>query len=916
MDKIYRCDIQNLFKTRNAMPIKIIKQFILSLILLFGMGYASISQNIDDFVSKGSFDPSTSKIKSDFQFNGYTRYWHDIYQDEIRYGNLFKQSVPDIQLTIAQARLDIADDMNFPGLKIQEGFFSKLIGDEYTILDQPSIKDLNVTDKALIVLTDPSSETGRILNGKLPSKDEWKERMKSHQYGAKNFSETNLFYLENGKKRIYVISSSNENTRKRILDLIFSTKELLEKYDLHRGWFGTETLLKSVTCTAGHPLEVIGKGMNEGNTWFTFSGYMDYLAKNELTEWLGKVNLPIVADVGANINYIPTSYNQAIYGCDNYDGLLLQSMYTLDFMINYAHSKNGYAFRSVYDPAADMFVYDGYIAGEGNKEQVDKENVPFVTTTGSLDKGTVPCMVLFLRKGEVITKERMWDAIMKRREVAITGSGMMMGPSQYRNALQLLLLDRVFLEEYFGDRINLNAYTDGYDLNIDIANTYTDAVSGDIEVVLPPELKSDDNLVIKTDLPANSTRNIKVKLKPKASAMGITNPVAIHYKWNNRKKSTLTMLDLPPAISVHNLLYSHAPVVTYPVTLHNFTDQISIPVRVDVIDKNDPTKIIFTTSEKVSIETGSFKDLSFRLEVKPGGYNIKVSAFGVENTSQLGVGAATGSPVLTVTDLNADGVDEYIMENDSVKLTLLTTGGRVIEYIVKSKNDNVMYKQWPVKPEDDKRRFRKRGYYPYGGFEDFLGQASMETHKVYDAEIINDKGDYLQIRMTADYYGNKLEKTYTLYGNSPLLEVRFALTFKNPEANMIAPVPVLELGKRHWTEDVFIAPEMDGLKEYRMLPERYYGRVIDLKEGWDAGYDTMEDISFVAAFPVKPPLFLHMFMNHPRNPDAHFYCHEFQPWVPIFQKSTMYFTYYFWGKSGNWQEGVKSLRERNLITTR
>jgi hypothetical protein len=254
------------------------------------------------------------------------------------------------------------------------------------------------------------------------------------------------------------------------------------------------------------------------------------------------------------------------------------------------------------------------------------------------------------------------------------------------------------------------------------------------------------------------------------------------------------------------------------------------------------------------------------------------------------------------------------MENDSVKVTLLATGGRIIEYYIKSRNDNALYKIWPVKPVDDKRVFRKRGYYPYGGFEDFLGQASMETHKLYDVEIVKKEGDYVRLKMTADYFGNKLEKTYTLYGNSPLIEVQFAITFKNPEANMIAPVPVLELGKKHWTEDVFMAPEKDGLHEYRMQPERYFGRILFLKEGWDAGYDTKEDISFVSAFPVKPPIFLHMFMNHPRNPDAHFYCHEFQPWVPILQKSTTYFTFYMWGTGGKWQNGVKELRDRNLIT--
>lgn len=895
---------------------KISRLLILTAVLIVTICNKAFSQDLESFVYRGSFNPDASIIRSDFQFNGYTNHWHNIHSDEIRYGNFFKESVPDVQMTIRQAKVEIATDMKIPGLKLQEGFIGRLLSDDFSVLDQPALKDLNKIDRNLLVLVDPNSESGKILNGKLYKDDQWTEKLRSYQYNAKEFSVVNLFYIEGENRRIFVISSTDNDLRKKVLDLIITTGELLDKYDLHRGWFGTETLLKSVTCTAGHPLEVIGKGMNEGNTWFTFSGYMDLLAREELIEWLDKVNLPVVADVGTNMNYIPTTYNQAIYGCDNYDGLLLQSMYTLDFLIEYAHKKNGYIFRSVYDPASDMYNYDGYIAGEGNKEQVDNENIPFVTNTGSLDKGTVPCMVLFLRKGEPITKGRMWEAIMKRREVAVIENGKMMGPALYRNALQLLLLDREYLEEYFGDRINLEASTDGYYLNISITNTYPEPVKGILNVVLSPELRSDDSLAINTDLTANSKKTIRLKLNPTSAAMGITNPIAVHYRWNNKKKSTLTFLDLPPVISVHNLLYGHSPSVTYPVTIHNFTRQAASTVKVEVTDKDFPGKILFSESKEINIEQGTFLDLSFNLLLEKGSYNVKISAYGIEARSQLGVGAPEGSPKLTLADLNNDGINEYIMENDSVKLTLLTTGARVIEYIVKSANDNVMYKKWPEKPEDDKRGFRKRGYYPYGGFEDFLGQASMETHKVYDAEVIKGEGDYLQVKMTADYYGNKLEKIYTLYGNSPLLEVRFALTFRNPEANMIAPVPVLELGERHWTEDVFITPEHDGLKEYRMLPERYYGRVIYLMEGWNAGYDTKEDISFVAAFPVKPPLFLHMFMNHPRNPDAHFYCHEFQPWVPIFQKSTMYFTYYSWGKSGKWQDGVKSLKERNLITTR
>ena len=324
--------------------------------------------------------------------------------------------------------------------------------------------------------------------------DEWKDRLKSHQFGAKDFTEVNAFYLENGTRKIYVISSKSKELRDKVIGLIENSKELLGKYDLHRGWFGTETLLKSVTITPGHPLEVIGKGMNEGNTWFTFSGYMDYLAQDELDVWLSKVNLPVIADVGAYVGYVHNIAQQAIYGCKNFDGLQPQNMWTIESWLRFAKDREGYTFRSVYDPAADMYHYDGYIAGEGNKEQIDSENVPFVTTTGGLENDVVPCMVLFIKKGDQITKQRMWDAIMDRREVAVLGSGKMMGPALYRHVLEFLLLDRVFLEEYFGDRINLEASTDGYQLNVSVTNTYTHSVSGTLEIVLPPELKMADKL--------------------------------------------------------------------------------------------------------------------------------------------------------------------------------------------------------------------------------------------------------------------------------------------------------------------------------------------------------------------------------------------------------------------------------------
>ncbi|MEN8230104.1 MAG: hypothetical protein ABFS38_18225, partial [Bacteroidota bacterium] len=402
----------------------------------------------------GSLVHGQQPVKSEFQFNGYTNYWHDSYDEWYRYGNLFKMARPQVEKSILQSKVDIAEDLGVPGLLMEEGFIKGLLSGSHTTLDQPDPDQLEeaLSKGDVLAFLDPGSETGRQVMPELPADWEWPRMLNSHQYGAVGLIRADLFQIKRGEHTLYVVSSTDEETRKALGTQIEHTGELLNRYNLHKGWFGAYSLLNSVTCTKGHPLEVIGTGMNEGCDWFVFDGYMDFLSKDELEDWMNELDLPVVTDVG----FFP------IYGCTDYDGFQNQSLFTKESWIEYARKKEGYIFRQVYDTEADPFEYDGYLAIEGNKEQIDSEDVPFVLKTGKLDEHALSSMVLFIEKDQPLTRESMWEAILDRRATGVLERGKMLGPAYYRNALQMLLLDREYLEGYFNDRVDLKAEVNGY----------------------------------------------------------------------------------------------------------------------------------------------------------------------------------------------------------------------------------------------------------------------------------------------------------------------------------------------------------------------------------------------------------------------------------------------------------------------
>lgn len=880
----------------------------------FSQGGAASGARLDRFRTAPTAAPASPLIRTPGRFSGYTNFWHDMAWTRHQYGNLFQLSTLDAEAAVAQAKRDMAEELGLAGLDMEEGFLSAYAASSVRALDDPSLAAVESAlagSAASILVSAPfDSEAGRKLAAMAPPAGSAGGR----QAKALGYAPLRAFILRDGSRPLFAALSDSREARARFTALLAETAAVLARFELHRGWFGTGTLLHSVTCFPGHPLEVIAQGMNQGNDWFTFNGYMDYLLQPQLPAWLGQVGLDIVTDVGTG--KATHSLGTIAYGLRDWDGLKIQDMPTEEEWIRFVKDRGGYLFRPVFAPECDRFAYDGVIAVEGNKRQADEDDVPFILQTGMIREEAPASMVLFTPKGERFDREAMWKAILERRAAGVLPLGKMLGPKAFREALQMMWLDRVLPESLFGDVVQLQAEVGGRTLSVKLANAGGAPLQGRLTVRPAPGIELAGEPAREIALAPGQETVAAFPLRLAKEAMGRTNPILVEFRRPEGTKRTLAVLDLPPAVSLPALLYGQAPSFELPVSIHNFGDEPVVPFRVETY-RTGQSKPVSAGDFTAYVKPDGWAETKIVLPLSPGGYDVVVSALGCQARSRIGIEAPQGRAVCTPIDANGDGIMEYRLENSKVRALLLTTGARVIEYTVKAKDDNVLFKLWPEKEKaTDRRPFRERGFYPYGGFEDFLGQASIETHKVYEAEIVQAEGTRVQVRMTADYYGNRLEKVFTLYGDSPLLEVRFALDFINPELNMLGPQPILEIGRVHGPEDLFVVPEKDGLSEFRMRPEEYWGRVLHPVEGWNAGYDEAEDIAFVGAFPVAEPEFLHMWMNHPSNGESNHYYAEFQPWVPIFQKTRRYFSYYLWAAPGGWKPAVEELRRRGLITSR
>jgi len=429
-------------------------------------------------------------------------------------------------------------------------------------------------------------------------------------------------------------------------------------------------------------------------------------------------------------------------------------------------------------------------------------------------------------------------------------------------------------------------------------------VSADITI-------GEDSGPLSISLAPAETKSLKLYLNASPSACGNDLPVGILFETQNNQVRALTHFQVPFPVEMHPLIFDQPGMIHYPVTLFNYSNE-SPKVELKIYSRRT-NEIVYEDHKTVSADKWQKVISGFDFSLEAGEYDVYVSSLGVTKKSKISIMSQTGSVKVSEKDLNHDGIPEIIMENSQIKATLLLFGGRVIEYIVKNRDENLLFKLWPQKPPWAGTPRGVRAFYPWGGLEEFTGYPYIGGHIVFKYEIIEDSGKRGRVRLWANVHGSKIEKIISLYGENELLEVRYAMDDIVPSITVIGINPLIEIGPSTGPEDVYYFPA-DKLEQRRPEMGRYYGDMFFLKEGWAAGYDTEMDISLVIGYPVNDAMFMHLWNNHPNNTPTPYYYTELQPWLKIKPQTTTYFSYYLYGKSGNWKEALEDFRNLGLVT--
>ncbi|GMV94732.1 MAG: hypothetical protein AMXMBFR82_45100 [Candidatus Hydrogenedentota bacterium] len=831
-----------------------------------------------------------------FLFDGYAGHWS---RDEWSWTSargLFVQSNPTARAAVWAMEEDLGSQLLLEELRIERGFIQKLAAQAFTVANADSLEDLTTGNDAgtkLVALLDRSPLAQELL----------KQLSPEHQ-----FRRNRAFMTRYGEQNLFVLCCPTQEELDQLKSDIETTVALVRDYDLHRGIAGVRTNHLTITTGYQHnPFFLISLFRELGCTWVMTSGYNDWMLGEPVREALQEVDVPFVWVSGQYVT------GGTLYGMDRYPDVQDN---TVEQCLDWAEDRGGYFFANLAAANDDnKNRYSGYIvSGTGDQDRIAELAAPFISQTGDINRSAPVSMVVLLEKGAALTQDSLIQGILERRAVAVYPGGAVVGPVELRRAMQILLLEGATLESRFPGPLSLHAQIGNGALHIAVENL----TEQDVNVTLSHHPSAgvsirEGNGPAPFDLKAKERRVLSVPIELLPESSDRNSLIQVIAESDAGQTRALAHITVPPIVNAHPLLFDTPGAIDYPISVWNPGATTPIPVRLAVI-RRDNSERVLELERTLACEPWNESRDTFPLDLETGDYRVEVAALGVTATGLVSIRTPEGTASTRLEDLNGDGVDEIIMENEHVRVAVLRTGGRVIEYTLKDSGENVFFKLWPEKPPMHGKVGGVRQFYPFGGLEEFIGYPYIGGHTEFRYEILQAEGDKARVRIWANIHGSEISKIYTLYGGGPVLEARYAFSNMTPSLNVIGINPLFELGKSTGPEDRYYFPE-DELVETRPELERYYGRATFPREGWTAGYDTEEDVALVIAYPVDNAIYLHLWNNHPDNTPTPYYYTELQPWIELDHGTTTYFSYYVLGDTGSWEALRDTFADYGLVTT-
>ena len=831
-------------------------------------------------------------------FEGYSKgEWKKLYWCVGAYQGI-PFSFKDVQSKVMEIAEKNAELEGYGTFWMKNGFLKKFLDlEDYDIADGIiSLEELSklssIKQNPLIIIINKNAEIFKKIVNETPI-----------EYLGRDIILTHLYFND---RNVLVIATPSIEKSQSILKFLEQVKQFIKNHEIWRGFSFVTSGRYTVTPLPIHPVKLVSLALRLGYRWALFVGPGEDQVVRELT--------PKLSELG--IDFIPLS------GQFTGDGKCLmiewesyldpQASSFVDACLAKREEKGLLfgVFSNLIDSDIDILeqYVDGYAFQEGNLEYIEKVDKPFIVFSALNDFDDIPAsMWLFVEKNlkGVNDKDKIIKTILSKKAISVFPDGRIAGPAFLVNVARLIMTDKNLAEEIFGEGFLLLSELKDNTLRVHIINNTERNVSGVFRIKTSRKIEIENYRQHPLIVEAGEKEESDFKVSIKSDKGGSYEIVYVEFGADGKAWRDVCWIEMPLLLTTLPMLISESERVDIPVSVYCTEPSEKILIDCEVLS-SDGRRFDVRREMRGGKQFSSMKP-TLSLDLGEGFYTVTLRHKGESSVCRVAVHKFEGAATARMGDYDGDGLEEAVLENDYVVAKIISVGGRLLQFRLKEVEADLLFKLYPKKPQDWRVSGRKRRFYPFGGLEEFIQQATVETFEKFDLSIVKREGNSAIVAAEADIRGNKIKKTFKLFGGVPLLEVRYEVDFVNPELNVIGVNPLIKLGNDVGSSHVIYYPTREGIAKERYRG-KLYGKRLRLTEDWIACYDEEEKLGLITIFDARKPFLVHVWMNTPENPDSHYSYIEIQPWIRVDFGTTTYFTYYLYGFKGDFDEALAAVR--------